>query len=79
MRHRAQKTPAELARWSPQLPPPTSTLGFALRQPPFHEIIRFRAGLDLERTLFNELAQTEDREEGRRAFRERRAPQFKGR
>lgn len=40
---------------------------------------RIRAGLELERTLFNELAQTEDREEGRRAFRERRTPQFKGR
>ncbi len=40
---------------------------------------RLKAGLELERTLFNELAQTEDREEGRRAFRERRAPQFKGR
>jgi enoyl-CoA hydratase/carnithine racemase len=40
---------------------------------------RIAAGLELERTLFNELAQTEDREEGRRAFRERRPPQFKGR
>ena len=38
-----------------------------------------RSGLELERSLFTELAQTEDREEGRRAFRERRAPQFKGR
>jgi enoyl-CoA hydratase len=37
------------------------------------------AGLDLERTLFNQLATTEDRQEGRQAFRERRPPNFKGR
>ena len=34
--------------------------------------------LDFERTLFNELAYTEDRNEGRAAFREKRAPVFKG-
>ena len=37
------------------------------------------AGLALERSLFNELAKTEDRQEGRAAFRERRPPNFKGR
>jgi E-phenylitaconyl-CoA hydratase len=36
-------------------------------------------GLDLERTLFNELAGSQDRQEGRLAFRERRPPNFKGR
>jgi enoyl-CoA hydratase/carnithine racemase len=34
--------------------------------------------LDFERKLFNELALTEDRNEGRLAFREKRAPVFKG-
>ena len=34
--------------------------------------------LDFERTLFKELALTEDRAEGRAAFREKRAPVFKG-
>jgi E-phenylitaconyl-CoA hydratase len=34
--------------------------------------------LDLERKLFNALASTEDRNEGRRAFREKRQPVFKG-
>ena len=34
--------------------------------------------LDFERGLFNELALTEDRAEGRRAFREKRPPVFKG-
>ena len=34
--------------------------------------------LDFERNLFNELARTEDRNEGRRAFREKRQPVFKG-
>jgi E-phenylitaconyl-CoA hydratase len=34
--------------------------------------------LDFERRLFNELALTEDRNEGRRAFREKRPPVFKG-
>jgi E-phenylitaconyl-CoA hydratase len=34
--------------------------------------------LDFERALFNELALTEDRSEGRRAFREKRPPVFKG-
>jgi enoyl-CoA hydratase/carnithine racemase len=34
--------------------------------------------LDFERRLFNELARTEDRNEGRRAFREKRDPVFKG-
>jgi len=38
-----------------------------------------KAGLELERALFNQLAATEDRAEGRLAFRERRAPLFKGR
>lgn len=36
-------------------------------------------GLEFERSLFKQLALTEDREEGRQAFRARRAPQFKGR
>ena len=34
--------------------------------------------LDFERKLFKELALTEDRDEGRAAFREKRAPVFKG-
>jgi (E)-benzylidenesuccinyl-CoA hydratase len=34
--------------------------------------------LDFERALFHELARTEDRNEGRRAFREKRQPLFKG-
>jgi enoyl-CoA hydratase/carnithine racemase len=34
--------------------------------------------LDFERKLFNELALTEDRNEGRAAFREKRTPVFKG-
>jgi enoyl-CoA hydratase/carnithine racemase len=34
--------------------------------------------LDFERALFNEIALTEDRNEGRRAFREKRQPAFKG-
>ena len=34
--------------------------------------------LDFERKLFNVLALTEDRNEGRAAFREKRAPVFKG-
>jgi E-phenylitaconyl-CoA hydratase len=37
------------------------------------------AGLELERKLFNALALSEDRQEGRLAFRERRPPNFKGR
>ena len=36
------------------------------------------ANLDFERRLFNELALTDDRNEGRLAFREKRAPEFKG-
>jgi len=36
-------------------------------------------GFDLERSLFLSLAQTEDRQEGRAAFRERRKPNFRGR
>jgi E-phenylitaconyl-CoA hydratase len=36
------------------------------------------ANLDFERRLFNELALTDDRNEGRLAFREKRAPVFKG-
>lgn len=35
--------------------------------------------LDFERKLFKELALTEDRQEGRMAFREKRSPVFKGR
>ena len=35
--------------------------------------------LDFERKLFKELALTEDRQEGRMAFREKRVPVFKGR
>jgi enoyl-CoA hydratase/carnithine racemase len=37
------------------------------------------AGLDLERSLYLTLAETEDRKEGRAAFRERRKPDFRGR
>ncbi len=36
-------------------------------------------GLELERTLWAELAATEDRQEGRAAFREKRPPNFTGR
>jgi enoyl-CoA hydratase/carnithine racemase len=36
------------------------------------------AGLELERALWTLLATTEDRQEGRAAFRERRAPRFTG-
>jgi (E)-benzylidenesuccinyl-CoA hydratase len=36
------------------------------------------ADLHVERKLFNELARTEDRNEGRAAFREKRPPVFKG-
>jgi enoyl-CoA hydratase/carnithine racemase len=38
-----------------------------------------REGLALERELFETLAATHDREEGRAAFRERRPPRFEGR
>ena len=38
-----------------------------------------RPGLALERALWELLSTTEDREEGRAAFRERRAPRFNGR
>jgi enoyl-CoA hydratase/carnithine racemase len=38
-----------------------------------------QAGLDLERTLWAELAETDDRAEGRAAFREGRAPRWSGR
>jgi len=38
-----------------------------------------QAGLDLERMLWAELAETEDRAEGRAAFREGRAPRWSGR
>jgi enoyl-CoA hydratase/carnithine racemase len=38
-----------------------------------------QAGLDLERSLWAELAETEDRAEGRAAFREGRAPRWSGR
>ncbi len=37
------------------------------------------SGLELERSLFSSLAGTEDRQEGRNAFRERRTPNFRGR
>jgi E-phenylitaconyl-CoA hydratase len=36
------------------------------------------AGFELERSLYGALALTEDREEGRKAFREKRKPNFKG-
>jgi 1,4-dihydroxy-2-naphthoyl-CoA synthase len=36
------------------------------------------SGLDLGRTLWALLASTDDRQEGRAAFRERRAPRFTG-
>jgi E-phenylitaconyl-CoA hydratase len=36
------------------------------------------AGFELERSLYGALAITEDREEGRRAFREKRKPNFQG-
>lgn len=39
----------------------------------------FAGGLAFERDLFLELALTEDRQEGRAAFREKRTPLFKGR
>jgi enoyl-CoA hydratase/carnithine racemase len=39
---------------------------------------QLQEGFALERNLFNQLAATEDRAEGRRAFREHRTPQFKG-
>jgi E-phenylitaconyl-CoA hydratase len=39
----------------------------------------FAAGQALERSLWAELAATEDRAEGRAAFRERRPPRFVGR
>jgi len=39
---------------------------------------RLASGLDLERSLFLDLAGTADREEGRAAFRERRKPVFQG-
>jgi E-phenylitaconyl-CoA hydratase len=38
-----------------------------------------KQGFDVERKLFVSLAQTEDRAEGRAAFRERRKPNFRGR
>jgi enoyl-CoA hydratase/carnithine racemase len=38
-----------------------------------------QAGLDLERSLWAELSETEDRAEGRAAFREGRAPRWSGR
>jgi enoyl-CoA hydratase/carnithine racemase len=37
------------------------------------------AGLELERRLWAELAETHDRAEGRAAFREKRPPRFEGR
>ena len=37
------------------------------------------AGLELERSLWAQLATTQDREEGRTAFREKRPPRFEGR
>ncbi len=37
------------------------------------------AGLELERSLWSQLATTWDREEGRNAFREKRPPRFEGR
>jgi E-phenylitaconyl-CoA hydratase len=37
------------------------------------------AGFDLERSLYGALALTEDRQEGRKAFREKRKPNFQGR
>jgi len=36
------------------------------------------AGFELERSLYGALALTDDREEGRKAFREKRKPNFKG-
>ncbi|MGH8913588.1 MAG: enoyl-CoA hydratase/isomerase family protein, partial [Acidimicrobiia bacterium] len=38
-----------------------------------------RSGLELERTLWAFLSTTEDRDEGRAAFRDKRDPEFKGR
>jgi E-phenylitaconyl-CoA hydratase len=36
------------------------------------------AGLELERSLYRALTLTQDREEGRKAFREKRKPKFQG-